>query len=240
MSRSGRIAEAGGSKDLPSGLRTGMIRTYLFFDCAGQDSGRQGQAALSRVRTHFVAAAVPSLPMHRRLAGIVLVVFTACTPPSSVDETSSTTTTITAPTTTTTLGPPEAAAAFVECLRGEEIDVPDLALDGRGTPMLGELASSLDTTDAAVRASLLSCADLLGAAQVADLTADPEVRVLVADQLQAFSECMRQEGIDEFPDPGENVVASPYALEDVPFEAPGFDESFVTCEALVGSFGLER
>lgn len=173
-----------------------------------------------------------------RLAGIALVFAVACTPSSSVDQTSTTTTT-TAPTITTTLGPAEAGSAFVECLRAEGIDVPDLELDARGIPMLGELASSVDTTDASVRTSLLACADLLGAAQVADLTADPEVRVLVADQLQAFSECMRQEGIDEFPDPGEDVVASPYPLQDVPFEAPGFDEAFVTCEVLVGSFGIE-
>lgn len=176
--------------------------------------------------------------MHRHLAGIVLVFVVACTPSSSVDETSTTTTT-TAPTTTTTLGPADAGAAFVACLRAEGIDVPDLTIDSRGNLMLSELASSLDTTDALVRTSLVACADLLGAAQVADLTADPEVRVLVEAQLQAFSECMRQEGIDEFPDPGEDVVASPYPLEDVPFEASGFDEAVVTCEALVGSFGIE-
>lgn len=177
--------------------------------------------------------------MHR-LAGIALalVFVVACTPTPSVDETSTTTTT-TAPTTTTTLGPVEAGAAFVACLRAEGIDVPDLTLDGRGNPMLGELASSLDTTDASVRTSLVACADLLGSAQVADLTADPEVQLLVEAQLQAFSECMRQEGIDGFPDPGEDVVASPYPLEDVPYEAPGFDEAVVTCEALVGSFGIE-
>lgn len=127
----------------------------------------------------------------------------------------------------------------MECLRAEGIDAPDLTVDGRGSPMLGELASALDTTDPSVRTALVACADLLGEAQVADLTADPEVQVLVEAQLQAFSECMRQEGIDEFPDPGEDVVASPYPLEDVPFETPGFDEAVDTCGALVGSFGVE-
>jgi hypothetical protein len=52
-----------------------------------------------------------------------------------------------------------------------------------GAESRGVIAESLDTTAAAVQAAVAECSPLLSAAQAADLAADPEVRLLVIEQL---------------------------------------------------------
>jgi len=171
---------------------------------------------------------------------VLLCLAVACSPPASPPTTPSTTTSEVVTTTTTTLSPAESSAAFVDCLRGESIDVADVAVDAQGSPRLGELAETLDTTDGTVRTAIVECATLLSTAQMSDLAADPEVRLLVEEQLRTFAQCMRDEGVEGFPDPtGDSLMGgSPYPLEAVPFFAPGFGEALATCQAVIGSFGI--
>ena len=179
-----------------------------------------------------------------RMLPIILwtvAVVAACSPtPSAVTSTTVSAPEAIQPTTTTTLGPAAGGVAFVECLRTEGIDVADLGLDARGNPLLGGLAESLNTTDPAVRAAIVSCASFLTSAQSADLASDPELRLLVAEQLVAFAECMRAEGIEMFPDPSPDVTSgAPFPLDAVPFHEAGFDDAFDACQEVLGSFGLD-
>ena len=173
---------------------------------------------------------------------VLCVLAVGCSPSSSSGSTTTVPTAVSttaAITTTTSLSPSEARSSFVDCLSEGGLEVPSAAFDVDGTPRLGVLAGSLDTTDPAVQAAIAECSPLLSAAQVVDLAADPEVRNLVMEQLAAFTQCMRDQGIAEFPDPADGLPDdSPYPLEDVPFAEPGFDEALATCHNVVGSFGL--
>jgi hypothetical protein len=172
------------------------------------------------------------------LLGVALL---GCSPSSSNGATTTVVTSAptTASTTTTTLSPPEARSAFVNCLTGEGVELPADAFDADGVPNLAVIAGSLDTTAAAVQAAVAECSPLLSAAQAADLAADPEVRFLVIEQLHAFTRCMRDQGVTDFPEPNaEAPEGGPYELDDVPFDAAGFDEALANCHDVVGSFGL--
>ena len=178
----------------------------------------------------------------RSLPAVLFCVIVVGCSPSASDV--STTTVVpavstTAATTTTTLSPADARLAFVNCLSDAGVELPPGAFEADGAPRLGPIAESLDTTDPAVQGAVAECAPLLSAAQAADLAADPEVRNLVIEQLAAFTQCMRDQGVSDFPEPdGEAPVDQPYAPENVPFSAPGFDEALATCQDLVGAFGL--
>lgn len=173
--------------------------------------------------------------MRPAVLAVAVAVLVSCAPSPSPQETTTTVTTVPT-TTTTTLTPAAASVVFVECLRAEGLDVDDVPIDSAGNPQYGGLALSLDTTDRAVRAAVVECSAALGESPFVDLAADPEVRNLVAEQLGAFAECMRAEGIDDFPDPDPDVSATPFPI--VPFDAPGFDDALATCDELLGSFGV--
>jgi hypothetical protein len=172
---------------------------------------------------------------------LLCVVVAGCSPSSSDDSTTTvvTSASTTAATTTTTLSPTDARAAFVTCLGDEGVEIPAHAFDADGSPRLGAVAESLDTSDAAVQAAVAECSPLLSTTQAVDLAADPEVRMLVIEQLTAFTQCMRDQGVTDFPDPDTDApVDSPYSPDDVPFSAPGFDDASATCRDMVGAFGM--
>jgi hypothetical protein len=176
----------------------------------------------------------------RRLIIAVLVAVTACSP--SAETGADVTTTSTGATTTTeTMTPAVAAGAFADCMADQGVDVGDIPLDAQGRPLLGAVTDVLDTADPAVRAGLASCASLLTASGAIDLLSDPEVSALVLEQLGMFSECMRAEGIAEFPDPDPDFsgTTSPFPPELIPFNEPGFGEAMLACQQLIGSLGLD-
>lgn len=172
---------------------------------------------------------------------LLCVAAVGCSP--SASDVSTTTTVLspstTAPTTTTTLSPAEARASFVACLGDQGVEIPPSVFDADGAPRLGAVAESLETTDPAVQAAIAECSESLSATQAADLVADPEVRILVIDQLNAFTQCMHDRGVTDFPDPDVDWPAEPpYPPDDVPFDAPGFDDALASCQDVVGAFGL--
>ena len=178
----------------------------------------------------------------RSIAVLLLWAIVAGCSPSASDGSTTTVSSsppTTAGTTTTTLSPTEARAAFVGCLADEGLEIPSDAVDADGSPRLGVIAQSLNMTDTAVQAAVGECSALLSTAQGVDLAADPEVRILVAEQLAAFSQCMRDQGVTDFPEPdSDSPTDAPFAPEDVPFSAPGFDAALAMCQDMVGAFGL--
>jgi hypothetical protein len=176
--------------------------------------------------------------MQRFFVALVGLSIVGCTTPAASPPTSTTTTL--AATTTTTLGPAESGVAFVECLRTEGVEVAEVAIDNQGLPVLLEVAAGLDTTDPVIRAAIAGCSSLLTSAQTAELAADPEVRLLVETQLAAFTACMRDRGISEFPEPSSAFGggSAVFPAELVPFDTPGFAEALDECQEVLGSFGL--
>ena len=126
----------------------------------------------------------------------------------------------------------EATLRFSACMREEGIDLPDIRLDSEGRPQLGNLSEEVDLADPAFSAAFNACAPILTEAGALDLGADPELQAVIIDQLQQFSECMREEGITAFPDPvpGFTGQGAPYPLHQIPFSAPGFAQAIEACQ----------
>ena len=198
----------------------------------GNGSGRQGHAALNRVRGSLRS------PMSRTVPFLLAcVVVASCTPPVTTSESTSTSATVASSTTTTTLGAGESVVAFVDCLRTEGVPL-DLQI-GSDVPVdLAAVAAALDTSTPEVQAAIGACAPLLTTAQRADLAVDPEVRQLVSGQLEAFAACMRAEGVDGFPDPSNEAIPG-FDPDAIPFADESFDAALEQCRSLVGSFGLD-
>jgi hypothetical protein len=90
----------------------------------------------------------------------------------------------------------EQALAYSECMRDNGIaDFPDPDLDGEGGMGLS-LPEGLDPESEEFKAADEACADLQpGPGE--DATLDPEVYAALLE----YSECMRENGIEDFPDP---------------------------------------
>jgi hypothetical protein len=157
-----------------------------------------------------------------------------------------TTSTLAAATTVTTLDQSrlsleQATLEFTACMRDNGIDFPDIRIDADGRPDLGNILDQIDTTTSEFRQALTRCAGILTRAGALELTSDPELQAVIIDQLATFSECMRTNGVDDFPDPspGFNGTGSPYPLGLIPLDDPDFQTAVTTCQDQLGSFGLE-
>ncbi len=189
----------------------------------------------------------------RRIAPLVLVVAVtgaACTTSRESAGTAgdageqAATTTTTAPTTTTTatvtLGPEAATVEFTACMRDQGIEVPDIRLDDQGRPMLDDAFAAADPSSLELRGALATCASILTQSGALDLSTDPELQALIVEQLKVFSECMRDEGVTEFPDPspGFDGTGSPFPLERIPLTDPAFQDAVIACQDDLGSLGF--
>lgn len=153
------------------------------------------------------------------------------------------TTSTTAPTTTTeapTLGLEQATLDFTACMREQGIDFPDIRLDDQGRPVLGDILDEIDTETVEFRGAIATCASILTQAGALDLRTDPELQAVIIDQLQDFSQCMRDNGLTSFPDPDPdfNGTGSPYPLELIPLTDPAFQEATGACQELLGTLGF--
>jgi hypothetical protein len=93
----------------------------------------------------------------------------------------------------------DAILAFVACLRENGIDVPDPQFGAEGTRfgLDPEALARIDLMSREFLDAMEACQDLLAALQP---ELDPAQVAEQNEQLLAFAECMRAEGID-FPDP---------------------------------------
>lgn len=176
------------------------------------------------------------------MAGALALALAACS--SGGDETGATIpdsgdlagTTTSLPATTTTTAPAgleETALRFTACMREEGVDIPDVTIGADGRPVLAGLAEEIDTSSDEFQAALTTCSPILAESGALDLSADPELQAVVQDQLQSFSECMRDEGVTGFPDPlpGFTGVGSPFNLAQLPLDDPGFQAAIEVCQS---------
>lgn len=168
----------------------------------------------------------------------------ADTIPSSDDVVTTLTTQPAVDTTSTTVtvtDPEEVSRLFSACMRDEGIDFPDIGVDAEGRPAIGDALDSLDMEDPAFQRALTSCSSILADTGALDLSSDPELQAAIVDQLSSFSQCMRTEGVEEFPDPSPGFTGSgsPYPFDEIPLTDPQFQTAIDTCGADLGSIGLD-
>lgn len=169
------------------------------------------------------------------------LVLTACaagaTGPSPTDPHSFDLTT-TGTATTTTPGVEEALGSFRECLDAEGVQIPRVGLNGLGRPRMADALSGLDLSDRQVLDALESCGHHLSSGSL-DLRVDPELARLVRETLREFAECVRLEGVADYPDPipGFDGVGSPFPVEDIPWSEPDLTAAVENCRDVMGPAG---
>jgi hypothetical protein len=96
----------------------------------------------------------------------------------------------------------EAMLAFAQCMRDHGVDMPDPEFDDNGRGVGGAIRvggdEGLDEDD--FEAAQQACEDLVEDVQGSFGMDDPEQRAKMQEQMLAFSQCMRDHGID-MPDP---------------------------------------
>lgn len=134
-------------------------------------------------------------------------------------------------TTLARLDPDEALLAFSACMRENGIELPDIAIGPNGAPLLDpSLIEDIDIQSDEFTQAFSSCLPIIAASGAFQQTADPEQLAEQRDQLVSFSQCMRDEGIEDFPDP--NLTGfTPYpisAFTDI--GDPDFDAAVEICQ----------
>lgn len=176
------------------------------------------------------------------MAGALALVLAACssggedtgaTIPGSGDLAGTTTSLPGTTTTTIRASLEETALRFTACMRDEGIDIPDITIGADGRPILAGIAEEIDTASEEFQSALTTCSPILAESGALDLSSDPELQAVVQDQLQSFSECMRDEGVASFPDPlpGFTGVGSPFPLAQLPLDDPGFQAAIEACQS---------
>ena len=169
-------------------------------------------------------------------ATVVGLLLPACTGPTTVTTLDPTTTVAT----TTTLVVGEAVAAFRSCLESRDVVVPDLPIDESGRPDLGPLATANDISTNAFRTALTDCATILAANGVLNAGTNARLADEVRKQLQRFSECMRQAGVEEFPDPVEGFAGKGLPYPSIPIADPDLATAIETCSTALGFAPITR
>lgn len=146
--------------------------------------------------------------------------------------------------TTTTearLGGEEALLLFSECMRDEGIALPDIGVDSDGAPLLDpSLLDVIDIESEEFENAFEECQPILSASQAFNIDLDPELQAFIADQLVDFSQCMRDNGFEDFPDPSLLETGQPYPLSVLAqFSDPEFEAAVEICQRglAFGNFG---
>lgn len=169
---------------------------------------------------------------------VAALLLAACIRPTTA--TSLAPTTIAPAPTTTTLVVQEAVAEFRACLVTRDIVVPDLPIDESGRPDLGPLALANDISTNAFRTSLTECATILATNGVLDAGQDAELATEVRKQLERFAACMRESGVEDFPDPVEGFNGQGLPFPTIPIADPELATAIETCSTALGFAPITR
>jgi hypothetical protein len=123
------------------------------------------------------------------------------------------------------------ALAFTDCMRdhGVEMEDPDPAT---GIPQFSGGAAATETPE--FESAMEACQDLLPEGGIRGETGEDNL-----DELQAFAECMRENGMPDFPDPqpGENGVFG--SDETIDRNSPAFQAASEACQDTLSGIGGE-
>ena len=174
---------------------------------------------------------------------LVMVMVAACTPGPDVPSATAppATTTTLPPTTTVTVMSDVAVDEFRSCLADRGLEIEEVPLDATGHPRLDLVMVTLDVSDPATADAVSTCSELLETGAL-DFGDDDVLRQQILEQLQEFSRCMVELGVEDFPDPvpGFVGVGSPFPVAEIPYSDPGFTTAVTACrqvllEALPGA-----
>jgi hypothetical protein len=167
------------------------------------------------------------------LGFVAILAITACSEPASrpspTDPPEVTTTTIVA-TTTTTVETPPAIRRYESCLAENGIEIEPIPFDAAGRPRLELVMRDIDFFDPSSAAALTKCAEHLAIGPL-DLSGDPILRERMNVLLGEFSNCMRDHGVPDFPDPipGFSGIGSPYPPAEIPYSDPKLESAVEGC-----------
>lgn len=143
--------------------------------------------------------------------------------------------TTTLPPSTTTLSVEEGVEAYRSCLSEEGVTLGPVRFDTMGRPRMVEAIAVLDLSDRSVLDALENCGHLIASGPL-DLTSDPELAARVREQLADFAECIRLEGVADYPDPvsGFDGVGSPFPANRIPWSDPDLVSAVEVCHRVLG------
>jgi hypothetical protein len=173
------------------------------------------------------------------LTFLLVVLLAGCTGDSDAPSATAApqTTTTTGPPTTTTVVSDVAVEAFRSCLAERGIEIEEVPFDATGHPRLDLVMATLDFGDPATAEAISVCSEHLETGAL-DLGDEDVLRQAILEQLQEFSRCMVDLGVEDFPDPvpGFIGIGSPFPVAEIPYSDPGFATAATACrEALLES-----
>jgi hypothetical protein len=128
---------------------------------------------------------------------------------------------------------------WVECMRGQGIDIPDPTRDSSGNLVLGGDPGAGGGGDEPDRDEMAAARETCGDAPLPPAqNVDEEDQQAMQDAALEFAECMRDEGIEDFPDPDFSNTGpggDPQDMESS--QSGGTDGDGGESGALVGPFG---
>jgi hypothetical protein len=137
-------------------------------------------------------------------------------------------------TTSTRLATDEALLEVSRCMRDNGIDVPDIGITGDGQLDLSpDDMVGVDLEDEEFQAVVASCLGAFRNSAGFDVVLDPELDAVYMDQLMEFSQCMRDNGLSDFPDP-QAGSGTPYPLAAwADFGDQDFQDALEMCREIV-------
>ena len=130
---------------------------------------------------------------------------------------------------------------FTQCMRDQGIELPDIQIDADGQPILStDVLEDVDTQSSEFSAAFLGCVPILAEASPVQIGSDPELQAVVQDTLRDFSQCMRENGVEAFPDPapGYDGSGSPYPLTALDTSDADVDAAFEVCNDIISFPGV--
>ena len=142
-------------------------------------------------------------------------------------------------TTTTRLTADEAVLEVTRCMRDRGLDVPDIGVTADGQlDLRPQDLANVDLESNEFQEAFTSCIAVFQLSGGFDVSLDPELEALFQDQLQEFSQCMRDNGVVDFPDP-QTGSGTPYPFSAfLGFGDPTFEEAIETCRQTVSFEGF--
>jgi hypothetical protein len=142
-------------------------------------------------------------------------------------------------TTTTRIDADEAVLEVTRCMRDRGLEVPDIGITNDGQlDLRPEDFENIDVDSDEFQEAFTSCIAVFQLSGGFDVALDPELEALFQDQLQDFSQCMRDNGIGDFPDP-QTGTGTPYPLTAfADFTDSTFQNALETCRETVSFTGF--
>ncbi len=131
---------------------------------------------------------------------------------------------------------------FSQCMRDEGIPLPDIGIDADGAPILDPaLLDTIDVQSDEFADAFAECQPILAQSEAFDIDLDPQLQALIEDQLFVFSQCMRDNGFEDFPDPASIGSGPVYPLSILARVAePEFEAAIEICQRDLAFPGLDE